>query len=204
MGTFVTAMSETLIQIINAVLSIAYVLLESSASMWLWPLGVLQPIFALVVGWQSQTYSTIVVQLYYLITCIIGWVAWHRRRGEAKREQRPRITHMGPRTWIIGTLCTLIVFALILYFVEGFSPFPVVEAAGTALCFFAMYLMIKAYVEAWYIWIVSNLLYTVLYFMIPGYGYTGILYAVMTLLAVRGLVLWLRKEKADRSDLHTP
>ena len=76
MGTFATEiMSETIIQIINAVLGIIYVLLEGSASMWLWPLGVIQPVFALIVGWQSQTYSTILVQLYYLIACIIGGVA---------------------------------------------------------------------------------------------------------------------------------
>lgn len=188
-------MSETIIQIINAVLGIAYVLLEGSASMWLWPLGVLQPIFALIVGWQSQTYSTILVQLYYLITCIIGWISWHRRRDEGGAEQHPRITHIPLRTALIAGLLTVAGFFLISYTLETFSPYPMIEAAGTALCFLGMYLIIKAYVEAWYIWILSNLLYTALYFLIPGYFYTGILYAVMTILAVRGLLIWRRKAK---------
>jgi nicotinamide mononucleotide transporter len=192
-------MSETIIQIINALLSIVYVLLEGSASMWLWPLGVIQPIFALIVGWQSQTYSTIFVQLYYFITCIIGWVSWHRRRHETIAEERPQIRHISRRGALISAAVTLVGFVLIRYFVETVSPYPIIEAAGTALCFLGMYFVIKAYVEAWYIWILSNLLYTVLYFMIPGYAYTGILYALLALLAVRGLIAWRRKARTDRS-----
>lgn len=198
-GYLCPRMSETIIQIINALLSIAYVLLEGSASMWLWPLGVIQPIFALIVGWQSQTYSTIFVQLYYFTTCIIGWISWHRRRHETVAEERPQIHRMSRRTALIAGIATLAGFFLIRYFVETVSPFPIVEAAGTALCFLGMYLLIKAYIEVWYVWILSNLLYTILYFMIPGYAYTGILYALLTLLAVRGLILWRRKARADHT-----
>lgn len=188
-------MSETIIQIINAVLGIAYVLLEGSASMWLWPLGVVQPIFAVLVGWQSQTYSTLLVQLYYLVTCIIGWISWHRRRGESAGESHPRITHIPRRSALISGLLTVAAFLLIYFTLESFSPYPLIEAAGTALCFLGMYLLIKAYLESWYVWILSNLLYTLLYFLIPGYFYTGILYAVLTLLAVRGLIIWRRKRR---------
>lgn len=186
-------MSETIIQIVNAVLGIAYVLLEGSASMWLWPLGVLQPILALIVGWQSQTYSTLLVQLYYLVTCIIGWITWHRRRSEGGSEQHPRITHIPQRSALVSGALTIAAFVVIYFTLETFSPYPMIEAAGTALCFLGMYLLIKAYLESWYVWILSNLLYTLLYFLIPGYFYTGILYAVLTLLAVRGLLVWRRK-----------
>lgn len=204
MGTFATEIvSETIIQIINAVLGIIYVLLEGSASMWLWPLGVVQPIFALIVGWQSQTYSTILVQLYYLITCIIGWISWQRRRrdGSGGETAHPPITHIPRRELAICALATVAAFGLILVSVETFSPYPAVEAAGTALCFLGMYLLIRAYVESWYVWIVSNLLYTVLYALIPGYFYTAILYGVLTLLAVRGLIVWRRKMNHESDQL---
>lgn len=199
MRTFAGSMSETIIQIINAVLGIAYVLLEGSASMWLWPLGVVQPIFAVLVGWQSQTYSTLLVQLYYLATCIIGWISWHRRRDESGRDTHPRITHIPLKSALISGLLTVAAFLLIYFTLETFSPYPLIEAAGTALCFLGMYLLIKAYLESWYVWILSNLLYTLLYFLIPGYFYTGILYAVLTLLAVRGLLVWRRK-RAQHPD----
>ena len=75
------------------------------------------------------------------------------------------------------------------------------EAAGTALCFLGMYLLIRAYVESWYVWIVSNLLYTVLYALIPGYVYTAFLYGVLTLLAVRGLIVWRRKMNHESDQL---
>ena len=48
---------------------------------------------------------------------------------------------------------------------------------------------------------IRDSLYTVLYALIPGYFYTAFLYGVLTLLAVRGLIVWRRKMNHESDQL---
>jgi nicotinamide mononucleotide transporter len=57
-----------------------------------------------------------------------------------------------------------------------------------------MWLMAKKKIESWYWWIATNLASIPLYF-VKGLVFTSFYYLVLLILAVSGLIEWMKKEK---------
>ncbi|MDO5035707.1 MAG: nicotinamide riboside transporter PnuC [Porphyromonas sp.] len=183
-----------IIEIVAATIGILYLWLEMRASMWLWPVGTVLPFFYIYISWQSQVYGNVLVNIYYVIASVLGWIAWHRRRGKEETGE-PQITRIPRRELAIALLATaLLVSGLTLLYksVMG-SPFPLFDAVATSVSFVGMWLLAKAYVEVWYCWFISNVIYSVLYF-VQGFDITGALFIVYTAISVMGAVRWYRLE----------
>lgn len=204
-----------IIELIAALLGILYLILEVKASMWLWRVGVILPLFYIFLSWQSKVYGNIVVNLYYLITSIWGWWLWsHRARhgsvegGLAHEEPSEGIRLLRDLTGrvhcrtTLGVLmvCLLLPVALwpLFLFITD-SPQPLMDSIATSMGFVGMWLLAKKYVENWFCFIISNALYALLYFL-QGYRITALFFVVYTILAVVGLVRWLRLYR--RGQIH--
>ena len=58
-----------------------------------------------------------------------------------------------------------------------------------------MWLMAKKKVESWYWWIATNLSSIPLYF-VKHYVFTSVYYLVLLIMAVFGLIEWMKRENA--------
>ena len=74
------------LELTTVVISLLWLWLEYRASIWLWPVGILLPLLWIPICWQSKLYGMLAINVYYLITSIIGWIAWLRRRGDDVEE----------------------------------------------------------------------------------------------------------------------
>ncbi len=188
-----------IIELIAATVGIIYVWLEMRASRWLWPVGIVLPLFYIYISWESQVYGNIVVNVYYIVACILGWIAWHRSRGESN-DDTVGIRYMRTRT----ALCTLLVSLLGMAAIEPLlrlymeSPYPLPDALATSVSLVGMWLLAKKYIETWYCWILSNVLYCILYFL-QGYTVTGYFFVIYSIVAVLGLWRWHRLSKVART-----
>ena len=61
-----------IIELIAATIGILYVWLEMKASVWLWPVGIVLPLFYIYISWQSEVYGNVLVNIYYIIACV--WI----------------------------------------------------------------------------------------------------------------------------------
>lgn len=71
------------------------------------------------------------------------------------------------------------------------SPFPYWDALATSVSLVGMWLLAKKHIENWYCWILSNLIYSVLYFY-QGFVITGVFFTVYTGMAIYGYFNWKR------------
>ena len=90
------------LELVTVVVSLIWLYLEYRASIWLWPVGILLPLLWIPICWQSRLYGMLAINIYYLVTSIIGWVVWLQKRGD-EAEEKP-ITDISPRTALVYAL----------------------------------------------------------------------------------------------------
>lgn len=187
-----------IIEIIAATIGLLYVWLELKASIWLWPVGIVLPLFWIYISWQSEVYGNVLVNIYYIIACIWGWREWLKHRKEGANVAERPITYIDKKSFAI-LLVVIIVLALLLAplydrFMD--SPFPYWDGIATSVSFVGMWLLAKKYMENWYCWIISNIIYSTLYF-IQGFTISGIFFTIYSAIAVAGYFNWRKLMSAQ-------
>jgi nicotinamide mononucleotide transporter len=163
-----------------------------------YPVGLVNTILYIIISIQSHLIGEASVNLYYTIVSIYGWILWARK----DKSHRPvlHITWSTRKQWI-GQLAFFASFYVAIFFClsylkKEFLPgaLPVADAFASATAFTGMWLMAKKKIESWYWWIATNLASIPLYF-VKGLVFTSFYYLVLLILAVSGLIEWMKKEK---------
>ena len=188
------------IEIAGAVIGLLYLYLEYRASVYLWPVGVIMPLFYIYIFFVSRFYADMGIYIYYLFASIYGWIRWNK---SASQEQGLAITHMPFRYWSIALLALSILFAVIAWILIRFtdSPVPFGDSFTTALSIVAMWMLANKYIEQWGLWIGVNVVSCVLYAW-KGLYPTALLFVVYSIVPIFGYIKWKQlmllsvKEKA--------
>ena len=176
------------IEIAGAVIGLLYLYLEYRASVYLWPVGVIMPLFYIYIFFVSRFYADMGINIYYLFASIYGWIRWNK---SASQEQGLAITHMPFRYWSIALLALSILFAVIAWILIRFtdSPVPFGDSFTTALSIVAMWMLANKYIEQWGLWIIVNVVSCALYVW-KGLYPTALLYVVYSIVPVFGYFKW--------------
>ncbi|WP_235941187.1 nicotinamide riboside transporter PnuC [Cyclobacterium roseum] len=154
------------------------------------PTGIISTLIYVWICLQVGLYADMGINAYYFSMSIFGWYVWsHPRPGKV----------VVPVTWMKGReiLQALALFLLaygLLYYVLRFytdSDVPGWDSFTTASAFVGMWLMAKKKVENWIAWIITDLVSVPLYFY-KGLVLTSFQFFVFTVLAVIGLMAWIR------------
>ena len=81
---------------------------------------------------------------------------------------------------------------------EGAIPWA--DAFASATAYTGMWLMARKKVESWYWWLATNIASIPLYF-VKHYVFTSVYYVVFFIMAIFGLIEWIRIAKAERIKL---
>ena len=176
------------IEIAGAVIGLLYLYLEYRASVYLWPVGVIMPLFYIYIFFVSRFYADMGINIYYLFASIYGWIRWNK---SASQEQSLAISHMPFRYWGVALLALSILFAGIAWILIRFtdSPVPFGDSFTTALSIVAMWMLANKYIEQWGLWIVVNVVSCALYAW-KGLYPTALLYVVYSIVPVFGYFKW--------------
>ncbi len=179
-----------LVEIAAVAATIACVWLTARADILCWPVGIVGCVLYLYVFYHARLYSDVLLQVYFLATSVYGWYQW-QYGGESATERA--VTRLAPLE-MAGWGAAVIVGALALGFYmkrRTRAALPYWDAATTALSIVAQYLLTLKVVESWVLWIIADIIDTGLYLRRRLYA-TAALYAVLLVLAIRGLIEWLR------------
>jgi nicotinamide mononucleotide transporter len=183
---------------------IASVWYSRAENILVYPVGLINTIIYIYISVKGYLLGEASVNLYYTIMSIVGWYMWMRK--DVRQEIILHITSSNKREWIQQLLFFLFfyttIFIALTYFKAAFfeGVIPWADAFASATAFTGMWLMTRKKVESWYWWIATNIASIPLYF-VKHYVFTSVYYLVLLVMAVLGLLEWMKKAKQTKHEL---
>jgi nicotinamide mononucleotide transporter len=168
-----------------------------------YPTGLVNTIFYIYLSYKGGLFGEVTVNFYYTIMSIVGWVMWSKKTNNVIALQITTSTQKQIVQQLLFFVAGfIIVFFVLIYLKENFNKntIPFADAFATATAFTGMWLMTKKKVESWYWWIATNLASIPLYF-VKHYVFTSVYYIILLIMAVFGLVEWLKKTSVQQKQL---
>ena len=170
--------------IIFNILSVYY---AAKNNIWTWWYGIGA---GLLLGWTLYTdklYMSFIFNLYSVIMCCIGLYRWDK-----KNNKDIEITNdFNDKTSFMNSLIICMGLFFVIYFLNVYSDYPVIDSLCTAESFIALYLLVRRRMSSWFFWITSDVLYIC---GIGPYDHKYIfIYGTMFALALYGFVNWLKE-----------
>ena len=179
---------------------IASVWYSRAENILVYPVGLINTIFYVFLSIKGQLLGEASVNLYYTIMSIYGWYLWTKKNQQ--HEHIVHITHSNKKwqlyQWLFFAIFYIIIFVSLTYLKKNFAPgaIPWADAFASATAFTGMWLMTKKKVESWYWWIATNIASIPLYF-VKQYVFTSVYYFVLLIMAVFGLMEWIKKANSN-------
>lgn len=188
------------IELIGTLFGFASVYYASKANILTWPTGIINIIFLFILFYQVHLYADMILQIFFLITTLIGWFNW---KGKVVKKT---ITNLS--TSLKGFIIVSILYFTYLLGHEFISTmhiwgkayfptpasFPYIDTFIMVGSIFATILLIKRKIENWCIWIIVDVVATILYFY-KGIYFLSLEYLLFTGLATYGLLNWQKEQK---------
>ncbi|MBT0727036.1 nicotinamide riboside transporter PnuC [Rosenbergiella australiborealis] len=178
--------------------------------------GIINVALFAVIFYQIQLYSSLLLQIFFILANIYGWYAWTRQTPSQQVELQIRWLPARLR-WIWGMASAVAILVMTIYIDTIFGAFarltvtllnelglqaqlpvlqpdayPFWDACMTVLSVVAMILMTRKWVENWILWVIINLI-SVAIFTLQGVYAMSIEYIILTFIAINGVRLWAQK-----------
>ncbi|UAY51977.1 nicotinamide riboside transporter PnuC [Ferruginibacter albus] len=196
---FITDLKNTTwleyIAVISGIVSVWFSRIEN---IWVYPSGLASTVIYIYISLKGSLIGEASVSVYYTIMSIYGWILWARK--DKQEQYILHISSASKKEWIQHLLFFaafyIVFFVSLTYLKTTFAPgaIPWADSFASATAFTGMWLMAKKKIESWYWWIATNCASIPLYF-VKHYAFTSVLYLVLLIMAVFGLVEWIKREK---------
>lgn len=154
-----------------------------------------------------KLYSDMLLQwVFYAPLQIVGFVMWKYGRTlgsptASAQLDSMQVVWLRPRAWPFLLLAIVVIAAALGGYMahNTDASFPYADALTTSLSLVASVLMLKKIIENWVLWIIMDLIAIPIYFL-KGLYVTSGLYVIFLVLAIMGLVQWVRDHHATAAD----
>lgn len=172
---------------------LASVFYSMKENILVFPTGIVSTLIYVWICLQVKLYADMGINAYYFSMSIYGWYVWSRPKPGSDRLPVTWLSRKG----ILNSLLLLVGSYVVLYVVLVTltdSDVPQWDSFTTATAFVGMWLMAKKKVENWIAWIITDLVSVPLY-LYKGLVLTSFQFLVFTVLAVMGLMAWMKSAK---------
>ena len=172
------------LEIAANVLMTASILLAGRNNIHSWWVGMVGCVLFAVLFYEVNLYADVLLQLFFIVTCVIGWLQWRRGNG----GQPLPITRTGWRSlaWVVPAgVAAVVIYGLLLHrFTNAYAPF--IDSAVLVFSIIAQFLLMNRRIETWAFWLLVNTVAVPLYYSRELY-LTSVLYAAYW---INALVSW--------------
>lgn len=165
---------------------------------WNFPIGLANSAIYLVVFLEARLFADSGLQVVYLILGLWGWY-WWLKGGENRSVLKVSRTPVGE--WAVLLLIVAGAtagFTVYLASVKDAAPF--LDALTTVLSLVAQYMLTRKYLENWWVWMGTDVIYVGLY-IYKGLYLTSALYVIFIVLCVAGLRAWLESHRSSSMEV---
>lgn len=192
-------LQTTWLEALAVVAGIASVWFSRKENILVYPVGLINTVIYIYLSARGQLFGEAVVNLYYTVMSIYGWMLWSKKDAAAHTTVVVRHSdkNLLLAQFAFFALWYLLFYMALSYLKKEFAPgaIPAADAFASATAFTGMWLMARKKVESWWWWIATNLASIPLYF-VKGYVFTSVYYFILLLLAVAGLMEWSRRARS--------
>jgi nicotinamide mononucleotide transporter len=194
----------SLIELIATITGGIAVWLSAKENVWSWIIGLGNVILAFFMFFQIQLYPDMFLQVFFFVTNIIGFWQWkYPKKSEANALNELKITKLSVRNFslltALGIFGTLIMgsFSANLHQIAPKlfslpSAFPYMDSFTTVMSIVATFMLIRKKVEAWWIWLVVDVIATYMYY-IKDVKLYSLLYFIFVIIAAFGAIEWTKR-----------
>ena len=192
---------------IVAVTGIINLVLCAKGNIWNYIFGIIYNAIYVYISWNSKLYAdSAIYLLYYLPMQVVGWVQWKKNRNaESGAVNAVHLTLRQGLVLLAAAAVLIPLFAWILGLPAIGDSQPWLDSVTTVVSILAMYMMVKAIAEQWYIWIVLDAVQVVKWIIatVRGQEHAAlmlVMFAFFLANAVYGLIQWngLAKRVSDQ------
>ena len=182
------------LDIVTTVLGLAYILLEYKASIWMWAVGFAMQALGIVLYYQKGLYADCGMEFYYLTMTVYGYWKWKTHPQPLSVEGggiKSLLPSLNKEKLGVGLLIIATIWAAIYWLLVTFtnSNVPLADSFTTALSIVGIWALAHKYLEQWFIWIVVDVVTSVLYFY-KDIPFKASLYALYVIIAIFGYIKW--------------
>jgi len=186
-------LSGNYIELLGAILGIAYIFFSIRQSILTWPIGLLTSLLYVWVFLVSKLYADMGLQMYYVVISIYGWYEW--LRGNQSNHSEPiKVSRMTLILSLVLATISFLIFILIWFILKNYtdSQVPMADAFATSLSIVATWMLARKILEHWLIWIFVDA-FSIGLFWYKDLLPTVILFAVYTVMAYIGYREWKKE-----------
>ena len=191
---------------IVAVTGIINLVLCAKGNLWNYLFGIIYNAIYVYIAWHSKLYAdSAIYLLYYLPMQFVGWAQW--KKNQNQDSGAVNAVHLTRKTALVLLAVAIVLiplFAWILSRPAIGDAQPWLDATTTVVSILAMYMMVKAIAEQWYIWVVLDAVQVIKWTVatIRGEEHAAlmlVMFAFFLANAVYGLIQWngLAKQASD-------
>jgi nicotinamide mononucleotide transporter len=181
-------------EFIAVFLGIISVYLLVKRNIWAFPTGIVMVSLYILIFYEAQFYSDMLLQVVYIFMQAHGWYAW--MHSERSSDDKIVVLEMYRRHWILTGVVqvsgTLLLGTIMSTYTNASLPW--IDAFTTTMSLLAQWWMNKKYLGNWILWILVDVIYLYQYSAKGLYLTTG-LYAVFLGLAVMGYIEWQKIQR---------
>ena len=183
---------QIILEIIAFVFGILSVYYAKKENILVYPSGLICTIISVYLLYNVQYYGDMVINIYYSIMSIYGWILW-QKKVENKVLKISNTTKDENKFSLFLFLITIIfTFCVYLYFDKPILKENYLDIFTTGIFFTAMYLMAKKKIESWILWIIGDLI-TIPLYANRGLGILSLQYLVFTIMAILAFKEWKKQ-----------
>src|SRR5665647_2682870 len=175
-------LSGNYIELLGAILGIAYVFFSIRQNILTWPVGLLTSILYIWVFFDSKLYADMGLQMYYVVISIYGWYEWVKGKSSISESKEVlKISRLSMNMGLILALASLVIFMLMWVILKNYtdSPVPFADSLATSLSIVATWMLARKILEHWLVWIFVDA-FSIGLFWYKDLHPTVILFAVYT------------------------
>lgn len=183
------------LDMIGAVIGLAYIVSEYRANRWLWPCSLLMSAFYAVIYFRTACYANFGICCYNLGMSVYGLLVWRGVLKGRDREERP-VTSCPTRLWpwlLLATVGLTAVFRWLLGLL-GESTMPMVDGLSSALNIVGMWMLTQKYWQQWFAWLIVEPLMVGLC-LAAGLYASAAMYVVYEVFVIMGIIRWKKISK---------
>lgn len=188
----------TWLEAIAFALGVINVTLVVRRSVWNYPFALAMVTLYAAVFWQARLYSDTLLQGFFFVVNIYGWIGWVANRADSGTIMVESMAARSRARWAAGVAVAALGWGTVMHRYTD-AAMPWWDAAIAVASIAAQILMARRKWENWAIWIAVDIGSVGLY-LAKGLWLTALLYAVFLVLAVWGLIDWRRVMAGQRRD----
>lgn len=167
----------------NVVVTVS-IILAGRNNVHSWWTGIVGCVLFAVLYYQVKLFADVALQLFFLVTCFIGWRQW--RRGSSGVTLPISRTSWPALCWMLlaGVAATAAYGAVLYTFTSAYAPF--IDSAVLMFSIIAQFLLMGRRLETWLFWLLVNVVAVPLYAS-RGLMLTAVLYGAYF---VNAMVSW--------------